>query len=112
MGVESLAVVDTVDDTSVNSWDLFETLPAECQTGIGEDVILHNVGMQSSMPGPMLSDVTLIEGQKSSGEVTVTPIADHMLLGIDFLECYGMVIDVARHQVTVDGHVLLATKMR
>ena len=77
MGVETLTVVDTAADTTVISQELFETLPMECWVGIGEEVVLHNVGMQSAMSRWVLSNVILRVGQKSYAcKVTVAPIAD------------------------------------
>ena len=66
-GVETLRVVEILGgvkimaDTKVISQELFEVLPLALQVGIGEHAILHNTGMQSSMQGRVLSDITFTE---------------------------------------------------
>ncbi len=80
---------------------------------LGEKVSLLNAAMGSQMEGWRLRQQCLIFGDSSfTIDVIVAPISDDMLLGLDFLQQNGVVINLAEGTVSVKGRVLEARGRR
>ncbi len=80
---------------------------------LGEKVSLLNAAKGSQMEGWRLSQQCWIFGDsRFTIDVIVAPISDDMLLGLDFLQRNGVVIDLAEGTVSVKGRVLEARGMR
>ena len=105
------AVVDTAAQATVVGLDWLRSNRPHLQ--LGEKVSLLNAAKGSQMEGWKLRQQCLIFGDsRFTIDVIVTPISDDMLLGLDFLQRNGVVIDLAEGTVSVKGRVLEARGMR
>ena len=101
------AVVDTAGQITVISEDLFSQLPNATALPAGEPIVLRGAGKGSQMKGWLIPDIPLQMGHKTfPWKCCVAPIADTMILGLDFLRAHHGVIDLPANTLRLQELVI------
>jgi hypothetical protein len=108
---ETLAVVDTAAQATLVNRDFYLQLEVESSLENKKVVLLKGLGeiAVEAVKVPQfqfqLGDTTF------TWDVFVTPMADDLILGLDFLEHHGSQVDLEKHTVRI-GDQLLSAQMR
>ena len=102
------AIIDTASEVSIISDKVFNSF--EVKPTIQKQITLYAAGREMKMSGYKLGPVEIMLDSKMFVEaVTVAPIEDDMLLGLDFLLKHNATINMEDNVLNIQGHTIKFT---
>ena len=82
-GITVGGIINTASEVSIISDKVYNSLPIK--PSIVKSIALHSAGRDMSMEGYLIEPITIdIKGLQFNESLYVAPIADAMLIGLDF----------------------------